>query len=529
MPPLRGLITTALLVIMEVVASFTIVMGSGLFSGPPLGDALFWLLVPVALAGAVVSLVVSGGPWSGRAPRIITIGVGVVLMLALALPLAAHPFSALLTAILVGAIYYRGAAAAGEPPTHQQVMRRFGLGLGLMAIGILWITARGIIYQAEVWHLIALLGISYVVLAMVALVLSRVEATREPGAAAAVALAVALQLGFLLLLGLAAVLLFAHDIGGYLLALTAPFWHLIGFLLKEFILALVTPLFWALNLVRTHTHAISQVTRPARHIVHCVEPFQPNPHHYPVCPPNKRLHAPKPNQLPLLIAGSITLVLIFIGLGVLVWKTLPHLPRLTPERGFREERRFLSPAEIWALLRAWVRSLLRRGTDLAASTAAGARRRIFGLDYPQDPVRQVYARLLRRAAAAGLVRDSTLTPSEFQYQLTARWPAGAEAFAVLTDAYILRRYGEIPFAEEQLRLLRAQWGQARALMRRETANPAAVPVARPVSPPLREKESLWRVVTIKTLGTVSVAVVLLLGITGAMLLYLLVVIFLQHR
>jgi hypothetical protein len=58
-----------------------------------------------------------------------------------------------------------------------------------------------------------------------------------------------------------------------------------------------------------------------------------------------------------------------------------------------------------------------------------------------------------------------VTPLEFQRQLQSRWPAGSHDFATLTNAYVLRRYGEAGLPDGEARAVEDCWRRLRTVMR----------------------------------------------------------------
>jgi len=158
---------------------------------------------------------------------------------------------------------------------------------------------------------------------------------------------------------------------------------------------------------------------------------------------------------------------ILIAIGFFIFKAKRFgREHLAEDAGYTEERRsVLSPSQIWRGLLRWLRSILSRSTDTVAEAVRATRRRIVGAPYPSDPVRQTYTRMLRRASALGLRRSPGATPREFLVRLAAHWPEGEEDFALLTEAYDVRRYGDVPASEEEVRDLRARWQTLRHVMR----------------------------------------------------------------
>lgn len=512
MPSRNALVTALLLSSMDVVAGFSVVLSSGLLLANRLGDSLFWILLLGTILG--VAAVRAAVPLSlaGRPLQVALVGIGVFLATVSALFTALSLADGFFTAVFMGLAYYRGAISAAEIPEHAEVMWAYGRGLILFTGGVVWMIARQLIYLPGYWHILAILGVAYILLAMVALVTSRIDQEQTPGSGAAVALAVAFQLLILLLLGAGGVLLFSHNLGALLFNLGRPLWNVIGFIGLHVWLVIISPLIWALQFLQAHYHHPSVHQSPNPNFgQHCVEPGEPNPHHYPECPPNHRLHAPPPNAVVTTILGLVFGTLVVTTVGLLIWRVIPRaLPRRAPPP-FKERRRFLPPTEIIALFLAWLRTLFGRAGQTATGVVESARRRITGPTYPEDPVRQVYARLLHRAQSAGLPRPQAVTPSEYQKRLAARWPTGSSAFAAITDAYVLRRYGEIAFAPEQVSALRAQWNEVRAIIHREETPPVPI-VPTPAAPASRKG---WREQVSRRLDSDNLLVKLLVDTVAA--------------
>jgi hypothetical protein len=117
-----------------------------------------------------------------------------------------------------------------------------------------------------------------------------------------------------------------------------------------------------------------------------------------------------------------------------------------------------------------VRELLSQGAR-GAEQIMQATRRFLGPSYPSDPVRRIYAQLLRRAEARGLPRPLDATPWEFERLLVARWPEGSQDFAAVTLAYVHRRYGRSLVAGRELDDLQRRGKRLRGLMRERKPAP----------------------------------------------------------
>jgi hypothetical protein len=74
-------------------------------------------------------------------------------------------------------------------------------------------------------------------------------------------------------------------------------------------------------------------------------------------------------------------------------------------------------------------------------------------------IRRIYAQLMSLSAALGLPRAQAQTPLEFLPAMQALFPENPEDLAVITRAYMLVRYGELPEDEEDLIAVETAWQQ----------------------------------------------------------------------
>jgi hypothetical protein len=455
---------------MEITAGFSIVVGSSLLDAIPARYGMFWALLISALVGLAVALLVMiigpGEPWN----RLALVGGAAVGAGLPAWLVSSNGVSFSFALFLLLIAYWRGISVARERPGHDDVMQRFGFGLGFLFLGLVWVVARGIDSHREIWQMLAFLGIAYTVLTFLALVLARLERSREPGTGQAVALAVVAQLGLIVLVAIGALQLFSYDLVGSLIQHTRPFWDALGATLFRFVTLIADPIQWFINLIRPPG------SRRAAHppIVNPLSTAGPEG--------VKPKHPPQSNPA-IVIAAIIFGALVVGGILVAIWYAIPRLPHRPRERGFTEERRTLSLAEVWQLILGWMRRLMRRTAVAAGDAVRAGRRRVFP-DLPADPVRRIYAQMVRRAAAVGVQREPGMTPSEFQIRLIDVWPDGSAAFSQLTGAYVRRRYGEVSFADSDVARLREQWHRLRLMMRvrsRQTAAPVPDATAEPAN------------------------------------------------
>lgn len=72
-------------------------------------------------------------------------------------------------------------------------------------------------------------------------------------------------------------------------------------------------------------------------------------------------------------------------------------------------------------------------------------------------VRQLYRSMCAEADARGFPRAQSQTPYEYLPLLLEAWPDAGEDVALITDAYVRVRYGEIPEDPQELEALRSAW------------------------------------------------------------------------
>jgi Domain of unknown function (DUF4129) len=444
-----------LLLCMELIGGFVLLVGLSIFDVSALGYGTFWLALLVGIAGVATAVAVVS--WAPRSPwdRRIPIGVGLLAVGMPAVVTSPDAVSGLVDAALFAVAFWRGISVTREPPSHTEVERRFGFGFALFFVGIVGVVGRGMVSDRWTWQLIALAGLAYVIVSLIALGVARIEHQREPGALGAVVLAVGAQLGLLVLLGLGALQLFSLDMFGWFGHLTQPFFNVVGATLYHLVTPFASVIDNLFNLIRGHAH----------HSGAQVAPYQPQD--------NSHVKKPKerPKQhidgTPYAIGGLVVMIILLVVIGYLVWRSVPR--RTTEEDGARPytERRetSLSPAELWSIVLMYLRSLFRRTISAANDAATTVRRRVWGGPYPEDPVRKAYVQLLRRTEEAGLPRAATITPVEFQATMIRRWAEGASDFQQITTAYIERRYGDQTLAPEEVSRVQASWQNVRRLIR----------------------------------------------------------------
>jgi len=462
-PSPRGFVLLVLLLLMEMLAGMSLLAGTNLiqFTGP--GFASFWLLLPVALLAAAVGLAVAGLQLSPRWERTTILSVAVVASVGPSLVTSRRATEAVATVIILGLAFWRGLVIVEETRDHQDVQRHFASGFAVYVLGLLFLASRGDINQPTIWHVVALSGLGFLLIAMVALSLARLEHTREPGAGRSVLLVGAIQLGFLVLVGFLALQLFAFDLAGGIGRLTQPFFDGLGraaFVLVTFIAEPLQHLFLLLHPHNPHISARPATARPPLNN-----------------PGGKRLKGTKHHDPTNGVVVIVIVALLLAGVLALIWRALSRRQH-TAERSpaYRQERQWLlSPMAVLQLCLTWLRSLLRGGAQLAGEAARATQRRVRGPSYPEDPIRRAYAQLLHQSASTGLPRPTAMTPQVFEKRLGEQWPDGAPDLAALTTAYVERRYGDREFTNERISVVNQQWQRLRALMR--ASSPAVLPMS----------------------------------------------------
>lgn len=83
--------------------------------------------------------------------------------------------------------------------------------------------------------------------------------------------------------------------------------------------------------------------------------------------------------------------------------------------------------------------------------------RLRGEEYSLVSIRQIYASLVKLAAASGLPRHEAETPYEYIATLHKAFPDNAEEVQLITNAYVCAHYGEQAFRPEYVQRVRDAW------------------------------------------------------------------------
>jgi len=453
-----------LLLTIELIAGFVLILGSGLQQATSFGYAVVWPVFFSGMAGLASSLLILH--FAPKPPR------DRVILLTAALLVAGVPSyistsdlaPGLVDSSLLVLAFWRGVAVTYEPPSHEDVYERFGTGFSLFFLGIVCIVARGLMGSASIWQSVAVAGIAYVGLAMLALGIARLEEEREPGALLAVSLAIAAQILLLMVLGLGAAQVFSIDLFGWFGHHVQPVSNAVG---------------------ATVWNMLPRFSDGPYAFLRHVRPLLPKPRELPLPLPGNQtahlIHAkipPRkhPSSFPFEIVALTVFAILVGAIGLRIWRSAPHRSpaRPRPERRYRERREpAMSWSDAWTALLLFLRGLFRRSVFGANHSLASIRKRVWGAAYPQDPIRRAYAKLLRRSAAAGMPRPVGLTPQEFAPLLSSRWAEGTDEIGIITDAYTVQRYAAASLPAGQLDRVEADWQRLRRLMhvpwtRRET-------------------------------------------------------------
>jgi hypothetical protein len=444
-----------LLLVIELLAGFVLILGTSLLDATSFGYAAVWPVFLSGMAGLATALLLlrfaPKHPWD----RVLLLAAAVLVAGVPSYLSAEDVEPGLVDGLLLALAFWRGVVVTYEPPGHEDVYARFGSGFTLFFLGIVFIVARGEIGSAAIWQPVAVAGIAYVGLAMLALGIARLEEEREPGALVAVALAIAAQIFLLLVLGLGALQIFSIDMFGWLGHHMQPFSDTLGATMFHVFTPLGGFIDSLLNHIKLHASKPHGTLAPHRtNATQNVAPLK---------------HRPKehPNYAAYGYAALIVFVTIIGVVGIAIWRSAPH--RFRARRGDRpyEERReaALSLHDAWRAFLLFLRGLFRRGAAGTEASLEAIRRRVWGAPYPNDPVRRAYAKLLRRSAAAGMTRPVSVTPQEFAPYLAGRWAEGADEVEILTDAYTLHRYAGASLPAEHVGRVEAAWQRLRRVIR----------------------------------------------------------------
>lgn len=446
----RDIALSALFLVMEVYAGFALLVGTGILADFTLPGGFFWSLLLAALSGASLVTVMSRLDVGPNLERAVLLALGIGIAVSLARLVSSGWTASPAAAGLVGIAYWRGLAVAWEPPDQESATRRLAHGFAVLFLALLWLTARS--GDSSTWTVVGLVGIGYTEVGVLALGIGRAERVGS-GTLLGVGLVAGLQLAVVLVIGLAGVAVFGDQLARPFVLLVGGAWDDLTRFLVFLARILISPL---AGLIQSH-------------------PLHPHPlHPYPLKGhPRKPVHHAPVAPWPQWVSKTLIALaaMLAVATSIVIWLILPERVR-TLRRGresITEEYSRLSFRHAWRAILAWLRSLFGKSGEAMAGAVQTVRRRTFGPTYPDDPTRALYARLLHQASAVGVTRPTGTTPNEFERILTAQWPAGADDFAGLTRAYILRRYAETEPLTVEIDALRQGWLRVRSTMRRQPA------------------------------------------------------------
>lgn len=440
---------------MEASAVLPLLVGIGFIStrGPLLRPEL--LLVWAAVAGVIASLLAAAygrSSWVGR----IALGAGVLLSVIAPVALSTTGTGGAAALLLaLGIVYWRGIAVVMAEPEAEDLVFRFSMGLGLIIIGCVVVTARGMMFDPRVATLLTMAAVVFVLAALAGLAAAGLQRSLAGGGVITSVAALGVFLAMLSGLALLSFAIVTSHIGGTIATILSPIWDAIVRGTALLLAFLLSPLFALIERTHFRLPRMPVVTTPTL--------------------PGHKIPTPTPRQnQPVIISHSTDAILAAVViaaaillLGFIIWRTTSAINgrKRTEENEERAPMEW-SPRAIWRGLLNWFRGLFRGTVQAAVQTVKQVRSRIAGPSYPSDPVRRVYAQILYRAAVHGVARPPAATPLEFQRALTYEWPEGAGDFAAVTEAYIRRRYGEMSSGQEEIAHLREHWQRLRTIMRR---------------------------------------------------------------
>jgi hypothetical protein len=347
--------------------------------------------------------------------------------------------------ILALYVWWRGVRLGSQTPGYADVESSFRWGIGRLAVFALVIavtsrpTSLPTLEAATTPYVVGFFFVSLLTLALGRLESLRTRYRRPHLNTQWLAVLIVVA-GAVVLLALLLGQLVSFDL---LLVATRPLFDLLGTLLLLLIYAIVIPLAWVIEWVIYLLLSVLQVNgnRPP--------PEQLAPTDIDNILQRFFAEAVPPEvQVVLKAAGAALLLgiaLVIVARGLAHWR-----PSAADADATNEERESLWNAQAMrALLLAWLRRLLRRDRSQTVGAVAAE---VDAADATQLPelvtVRQMYAELLRRGAAAGAVRAASTTPLEHVEALEDTLEP-ENAIEDLTAAYLRVRYAETDVADDE--------------------------------------------------------------------------------
>lgn len=478
-----------LAIIMEVCWSYTILafisrMASRVWDGPPLN-----LVSSLALAIFTVIIVRQSlaRKWSLKKVRwVVMPAVVVVLLLLLRLNTGGgysitdagwvSYASANLSALMVGFLFglylvWRGISGGRKENSFSDIYKRFLAGLvGIILVLVAWGFAGEM--RGEVWGSIGLeivlfFGTGLLALAIANLETLRIELAQHQEATASfsrrwLSMIIILVLA-ILGLGIAAFSIFSSDAGGTLS-------HFLGVLYHWFITG-ITYLLYPVGLVVTGLYYV------VRFFLNLLR-GEITPPEFEMTGPGEwaqMLEGQTETQIPaaLLMAlkwGSIVLIT-----GLIIFFLVRALSRYWQSKSGEDVEEVHETLWTWKLfirdlksVLAWLfrwarRKKKARGEDVPADAFDPG---VAGDPDRQYSIREIYRALLRQGRQAGSPRRATETPYEYGRRLQTFHRDAGEELEVLTEAYIIERYGHVNPTPEKVSRVNRVWRVLREKMTR---------------------------------------------------------------
>ena len=144
-------------------------------------------------------------------------------------------------------------------------------------------------------------------------------------------------------------------------------------------------------------------------------------------------------------------VIVLIVIAV-IW--FVFIARARRNRYGDEERESLGTGEVVSGLRQTLHDQWRRLAEMLGIL------RQFGLGrdlFTALTIRRIYAQMERLATTRGYPRALSETPYEYRRELDQAFPDQASDVQLITEAYVIVRYGEVPEGTQELEAVRAAW------------------------------------------------------------------------
>jgi hypothetical protein len=232
-----------------------------------------------------------------------------------------------------------------------------------------------------------------------------------------------------------------------------PLWSFLGsaydLLVRAFsqlVVWILTPVYWLVSWWSSHFSVGYPHLRP---ITGAIQPF-------------RRLPPPGATSPGVLLATKILLPLLALLLpGLLVYLALRRRRRLRIAlnlKGGDLHESVWSWQLFLSQLQAFWRGLLQRLFPRPPSPATQQAGSLPGDETPAvRTMREIYRALLQKAASHGHRRKRAETPHEFQERMHLHKPRSEPQLGLITEAYVLARYGGVVPAEAELQVARRHW------------------------------------------------------------------------